>query len=42
MNNDHNDTPTSTALTMLFSALALVALFTFCSIVPDALQAAVH
>ncbi|MDR8014078.1 hypothetical protein [Ectopseudomonas guguanensis] len=37
-----NDTPTSKALTMLFSALALVALFTLCSIVPDALQAAIH
>lgn len=37
-----NDTPTSTALTLLFSALALVALFSLCSIVPDALQAAIH
>jgi hypothetical protein len=37
-----NDTPTSKALTMLFSTLALVALVTVCSIVPDALQAAIH
>lgn len=37
-----NDTPTSTTLTLLFSALAAVALFALCSIVPDALQAAIR
>lgn len=37
-----NDTPTSTTLTLILSGLALVALFTLCSIVPDALQAAIH
>lgn len=41
MQIDH-ETPTSKAVTLLFSALALVALFTLCSIVPDALQAAIH
>lgn len=37
-----NDTPASKALTLLFSALAVGALFTLCSIVPDALQAAIR
>lgn len=42
MNHDHNDTPTSTALTLLLSGVALGVLFTLCSIVPDALQAAIR
>nr|WP_260619637.1 hypothetical protein [Pseudomonas sp. B11D7D] len=37
-----NETPSSTALTLLFSILSLVALFTLCGIVPDALQAAIR
>jgi hypothetical protein len=37
-----NDTPTSTALTLLFSILSLVALFGVAGFVPDALQAAIR
>lgn len=37
-----NDTPTSTALTLLVSGLALVVLFTACSFATDALLAVAH
>lgn len=37
-----NDNPTSKALTLLGSALAIVALLAIASIVPDALQAAIR
>lgn len=37
-----NESTTSKALTLLFSALAVVALLGIASIVPDALQAAIR
>lgn len=37
-----NDTPTSTALTLLGSALALFVLIAACSAAPDALLAITH
>lgn len=42
MNNDHHESATSTVLTLLGSACALVALFTLCSVAPDVLQAAIR
>lgn len=41
MQIDH-ETPTSKALTLLLSGVAVGVLFTLCSIVPDALQAAIR
>lgn len=37
-----NDTPTSTAMTLLGSTLAVFALFALCSYAPDVLQAAIR
>lgn len=37
-----NDTPTSKALTLLGSALALLVLVAACSVAPDALLAITH
>lgn len=40
MHNDEN--PVDTVITLLGSAVALVALFTLCSVVPEALLAITH
>ncbi|WP_257229416.1 hypothetical protein [Pseudomonas sp. BMW13] len=37
-----NDTPTSTAMTLLGSTLAVLALLALASVAPDALQAAIR
>lgn len=37
-----NDTPTSTALTLLGSAMAVLALLALASVAPDVLQAAIR
>lgn len=37
-----NDTPTSTALTLFGSGLALLVLFAACNAAPDALRAITH